>query len=159
MPAALSAPPLPCALRHCAVVDSQEGRKRPAAARRLAGRPRLETKLALIAVLNRFQSIRSANRTSGCFRLICSRSGWRKKSPSGIGVFGPSKPRQNLQESRVNMPAPCNSHNTVSVPKPCRISLGGLFSADSVMALLGAILVPATPYEPRFVTAPRSLME
>ncbi|WP_242468369.1 hypothetical protein [Burkholderia plantarii] len=46
-------------------------------------------KLALIAVFNRSQSIRSARRTNGCFELICSRSGWRKKSPSGIGVFGP----------------------------------------------------------------------
>jgi hypothetical protein len=55
----------------------------------VAGRPRDDTKLALIAAFSRSQSIRSASRTSGCFKLICSRSGWRKKSPSGTGVFGP----------------------------------------------------------------------
>ncbi|MGT2473677.1 ATP-dependent nuclease [Paraburkholderia terrae] len=33
--------------------------------------------------------MRSASRTSLCFRLICSRSGCRKKSPSFTGVFGP----------------------------------------------------------------------
>lgn len=55
----------------------------------VAGRPRCDSKLTLIAVLNRSQSIRSARRINGCFKLIYSRSGWRKKSPSGTSIFGP----------------------------------------------------------------------
>jgi hypothetical protein len=55
----------------------------------VAGRPLRDTKLSLVDAPSRSQLIRLAKRINGCFRLICSRSGWRKKSPSVTGVFRP----------------------------------------------------------------------
>lgn len=66
----------------------------------------------------------------GCFKLVGSRSGWRNNLPLSPASSDPSIPRQDWQVSHPNMPALCNSHNTVSSSQPSRICLPGEFRAD-----------------------------
>lgn len=116
------------------------GQVEPRAARTAARLPAWATSpvapcgLSLIDAPSRSLLIRLAKRVNSCFRLICSRSGWGKKSPPVTSIFEPIRTSSKNAGISRQWPVSCKSHNTVSASKLCRTRLSELFRLDKLAA-------------------------